>query len=537
MSRNLSAVLQGLVFVALSSRLLAQTEGLATVPQSPEAGSEFHVAILRDVAELQLGLKATGVKYRWEVTVMDGDRKVGLAAAGLTLPIPEAPSVKIKRARPESIYLFTLRRSVDDVVVKHQLVVDFGREGTEAKVGPPPPSVDPGSAAPTQPTAPVAPAPDAELRRGAAAPATPEAAPADTARLDYEPKPPKANEAFRVKLIGGGMATKYKWQVVVTKGETRVRDADTGIAALKQGVVETTTAQLEIKKALDNAVYSIKCTSDASPTDVGPLVLDFSTGHGQLVGESPQETNGDRDPPESDNREEEAQQTSKDWPTPPVLTAGIGRVEGQQRIRDARTWWEANAREKLPGKVNRDFIVARLTESRDGRFSLQKEIRRPLVAAARFYRAAYNATKDPTNEAKLRNPEDAKAAWKPARDELLTQLESIEQETARAARLSREFLDDLEAEIERTQAAEFSAALREAAMLVGALLLEDDRRQRERIQSGEGPEASGQDSGVTATSGSMGYGASHAAIHHARVMSRIRMRSARRLERYQRFQY
>ena len=180
----------------LCSQLMAQTRGeVATVPSIPEAGREFHVAHLRDVAELHLGNKPPeGIKYQWTVTVMDGKRKVGLEAAGFTLPLADAPSVKVKRARPFSEYRFTLSKTIaGKEQVYRTLVVNFEREGAAAEVSKVIPVLPvepvPAPAAVEPPTAP-----------GATDPFAPEAAP-PPAPADTDPFAPPAPPRRRADSV------------------------------------------------------------------------------------------------------------------------------------------------------------------------------------------------------------------------------------------------------------------------------------------------------------------------------------------------
>ncbi len=116
-----------------SGVVLAQTEALATVPAIPESGKEFQVLHLRDVAELQLGAKPTGVKYKWMAMVTQGKLKVTASGAGLPA-MPDAPLIKIKRARPDSKYVFTLQKTSGDDKKVSTLVISFGPEGTESTI-------------------------------------------------------------------------------------------------------------------------------------------------------------------------------------------------------------------------------------------------------------------------------------------------------------------------------------------------------------------------------------------------------------------
>jgi hypothetical protein len=213
------------------------------------------------------------------------------------------------------------------------------------------------------------------------------------------------------------------------------------------------------------------------------------------------------------------------------LSPGATREALNARERLARQWWNANAIKEVPSVVSKDFIIARLSEDRQRRFSLKEEIDVPLIAAARFYRAAYAVAEA--------DPAQAEEVWRTEKGQILTQLEEDDSETIRAIRLCREFFEDLEAEIKSKPYAAFGQALRESAMIVGSVLLEHYNRGVEAVAGGQlpgGGMAGG--AGAAAATGAAGtavyggyYGGSHAAAHHARAMSRIRMRSERRMAR------
>lgn len=112
--------------------VLAQSDALATVPAIPESGKEFQVLHLRDVAELQLGVKPTGVKYKWVAKVTQGKLNVTPSGAGLPAALPDAPVIKIKRGRPDSKYVFTLQKTSGENKALCTLVISFGPEGTES---------------------------------------------------------------------------------------------------------------------------------------------------------------------------------------------------------------------------------------------------------------------------------------------------------------------------------------------------------------------------------------------------------------------
>ena len=108
---------------------------LETIPKVPEAGKEFQVLLLRDFAEQSIAAKASVAKYEWAIIVKAGNDDVTPAAAGLTLPLPNAPVLKINAARKETIYFFKLTKTVGDVKEEFGvLAVDFGREGAEARL-------------------------------------------------------------------------------------------------------------------------------------------------------------------------------------------------------------------------------------------------------------------------------------------------------------------------------------------------------------------------------------------------------------------
>jgi hypothetical protein len=202
MLRRLRICLGFLAISCLSTVSLGQADGLATVPRIPEAGAEFQVAHLRDAAELQLGQKPAGVVYKWTTTVKDNDgRKVNPAAAGLPVPLPNGPAIKVTRARSDSTYTFALHKTAGDIVEDFgPLVLSFGRDGTEATIevvpavaAPPIPSVTapapPTPAPPAVPPAPPVPAPPV-------VPAPPTADPPAVAKPATEVEAVKLEEKF-----------------------------------------------------------------------------------------------------------------------------------------------------------------------------------------------------------------------------------------------------------------------------------------------------------------------------------------------------
>jgi hypothetical protein len=136
MLRRISIYIGLLTIVGLTGELFGQSDDLATFPQTPEAGAPFQVAHLRDVAELQLGQKPTGVIYQWTVTVRTmmakSTKSCGSRAARAS---PNGPSIQVEKARTESTYSVTLKKTTGDVEKDFlPLGLSFGRDGTGAIV-------------------------------------------------------------------------------------------------------------------------------------------------------------------------------------------------------------------------------------------------------------------------------------------------------------------------------------------------------------------------------------------------------------------
>jgi len=214
------------------------------------------------------------------------------------------------------------------------------------------------------------------------------------------------------------------------------------------------------------------------------------------------------------------------WPAPFEVEPGSSQEAIAERLGDARAWWNANVIKQFNGtpSISEDFIRLKLTDDDKSEFNLKDQIQTPLIAAARFYRAAYRAAA---------NPATAEEVWKLERESLLKQIEEDDQETELSLQLIRNFLEALEAEIRLKAPNRFGAALREAAMTIGKLLLQKVEQDIVSLVDGSGPPGTGQRAGTGTFTTDGFYGTSHAAVHHARAMARIRMRSARRLARIQ----
>jgi hypothetical protein len=221
------------------------------------------------------------------------------------------------------------------------------------------------------------------------------------------------------------------------------------------------------------------------------------------------------------------------WPVPFDVEPGSTQEAIAERLGDARAWWNAHVIKELKKPiVDEVFIRLKLTEDRESEFNLKDQIQTPLIAAARFYRAAYAA-------AEADKDGKAEEVWKTERERLLKEIDADDQETSLVLQLIRNFLDDLEAEIKSKtmgQPNKFGFALREAAMIIGKLLLKKVNDDIANLGAGPSGDGRSRVEGTTFSGGDGYYGTSHAAVHHARAMSRIRMRSTRRMARIQSFQ-
>lgn len=356
--------------------------------------------------------------------------------------------------------------------------------------------------------------------------------------------------ALPVEMLEAGLRSpdsgiKYHWKVIdVATGNPFLVDA--GIEGLAEGKIVTSRPILPVKTPL-KAKYRFEVRrSDVDDETPATVTLVDATGEfTQLAAPVEREpvegTTGAAARPMPNGAASGAVGNAaatagagEKWPEPFEVEPGSTQEAIAERLGDARAWWNANVIKEFKTKpiVDEVFIRLKLTEDRESDFNLKDQIQTPLIAAARFYRAAYAA-------AEADKDGKAEEVWKTQRERLLKEIDADDQETSLVLQLIRNFLDDLEAEIKSKtmgQPNKFGFALREAAMIIGKLLLKKVNDDIANLGAGPSGDGRSRVEGTTFSGGDGFYGTSHAAVHHARAMSRIRMRSTRRMARIQSFQ-
>jgi hypothetical protein len=159
------SILTGLALATCFLQMALAAEGpLGTFPKVPVSGEPFQILHKEDVAEAKLRaddkLPASAVKHKWTVTVSEGEHTFRSPRVnGLPAKLPEAPALKVAKAKPGATYTFALRRTEDEVTTDYVLLVKFGPDGADATfpamVMPEAPAADPDAEAPETPPAPM----------------------------------------------------------------------------------------------------------------------------------------------------------------------------------------------------------------------------------------------------------------------------------------------------------------------------------------------------------------------------------------------
>ena len=334
------------------------------------------------------------------------------------------------------------------------------------------------------------------------------------------PAKPKVGEPFQVAVMplpaGQPAEGQYVWQVTVAD------EAGNDITAGAAPATLPNAAALDMPAVVAGASYSF--TLKISAPTASELALTAEAGASVMIVTSSQ-------PAEAEPPATPMPAAAEAAPTP-VPTPAIGDLEKMSaKLNAARDWARRVADlpkfESLVLPV--EFFQTGLARRPDGTEGILEFDQRPILHAAMLHQAMYStANRFPAES----DPELFIEAWARERETFIASLVATE----RTKTLWREFLAAWEAEVGRENPARFREALIQAPLIVAGLLLEFDDRHIADAMTGGGPaERMGPGYGAAGYGGTSMYvpgGYSHAAVHHARVMSRIHYRHARRMARF-----
>jgi hypothetical protein len=212
----------------------------------------------------------------------------------------------------------------------------------------------------------------------------------------------------------------------------------------------------------------------------------------------------------------------------------------QDRLRAAHDWAERIAKFAKTDNliVSIEFIKEAIGKRREHtsdstkrlvHSDLKRQMDRPLLDAALLQRAV--------DAVLTSQPEDAAAAtlelaWAAEKERFVSALVEEAAEAKSTSRLWRAFLDEWQAEAKRVAPERFRDALRELPLVITAILLDYERQHILNAMTGGGPRGTATTAGGVGGQYPIGFGASHAAVHHARAMSRIHWRHQRHMARF-----
>jgi hypothetical protein len=174
-----------------------------------------------------------------------------------------------------------------------------------------------------------------------------------------------------------------------------------------------------------------------------------------------------------------------------------------------------------------DVFQNALAKRADGSEGILEFAHRPILDAAELHQAMMRAANQFPAET---DPDRFVEAWHDARRDFLLALPARNAATEFIVELWAEFTDVWERAVIEEDPARFREALIQAPLIITGVLLEFDERHITDAMTGGPPIGTRM---VAASTGiySFGGGYSHAAVHHARAMSRIHYRHGRRMAR------
>ena len=339
------------------------------------------------------------------------------------------------------------------------------------------------------------------------------------------PDPPEVGKALSITIKPEVMAKTPLWGIAAFKGDAPVA-AD--MAGIPNAVVDGPKVDIPKPVADTKYVFTVAFTRGNQPEETWKIILDFTkmTASKLIL------------PPSTGVTPPVVPMPGAIPGAPPVAPAPLLSTGDsvQEQLAGARKWAEQIAKFQKTDNliVSVEFFKEALNKTREYvredkravKSTLQRKMDRPLLDAARFFTATENVLKSQPADADSATLE---LAWAAEKEKFITALVEENAEAKSTANLWRVFLDEWQAEAKRVAPTRFRDALTEGPLVLTAILLGYEKEHIQAAMTGGGPKGS---TSTSSTGGSSGtFGVSHAAVHHARAMSRIHMRNQRRLAR------
>lgn len=337
-------------------------------------------------------------------------------------------------------------------------------------------------------------------------------------KLSLLPARPKVGEPFQVVLEplpqAAAVEGQYTWDVTV-------KDEEQNVITTQPTAAEGPVApMLSMPPAVAHASYTFKLKIAGPPAR--ELVLLAESGSRTLVATSTTTPPGTAPPREVVPAEPEVAP-----PAPSPENIELRRMGA--RLEAAKRWAKQVA--DLPKSDSLvlpvDFFESALARRPDGSEGILEFAHRPILDAAELHQAMMRAANQFPAETE---PERFIEAWHAAREDFLLALPERNAATAFIVELWAEFTDVWERAVLAENPARFREALIQAPLIVTGALLEFDERHIADAMTA-GPPAGTRMAPAGTGVYTFGGGYSHAAVHHARVISRIHYRHGRRMAR------